>query len=223
MRCTRSHGAHVFHCLVYWPWPGERGRYPTKNKMSNEKPDDWNELWDARLEAMESVFGKSHDMIGHGTIPFNLGADMGGTADVIYFHNHVDGIVSVTAELIGNTDQVRNSMGSYELAFCSRSEESWGPNIIGQLAHYTLETALEPGQTMDIGPATPEGSTIAAFLFCDFARITVRNENAGILLCVGITENELDYCRNGGRQQIESLLKSNEMYPFTDLTRKSVV
>ena len=28
MRCTRSHGAHVFHCLVYWPWPGERGRYP---------------------------------------------------------------------------------------------------------------------------------------------------------------------------------------------------
>ena len=24
----RSHGAHVFHCLVYWPWPGERGRYP---------------------------------------------------------------------------------------------------------------------------------------------------------------------------------------------------
>ena len=27
MRCTRSHGAHAFHCLVCWPWPGERRRY----------------------------------------------------------------------------------------------------------------------------------------------------------------------------------------------------
>lgn len=188
-----------------------------------ETPDEWSLWWDARLAAMESLFGKAHDQVGHGMIPFQLGADLGGTADIVYFHNHVDGVVSVTSELIGNEDQIRNSMGNYELAICSRDEDDWGPNIIGQLAHYTLETTLEPGQTMDIGPATPDDSSIAAFLFYDYGQFTVRDQEAGIILCVGITADELHMCRNGDRPQVESLLESNGVFPFTDLYHKSVV
>ena len=196
-----------------------------KNHMSSdaEAENEWTLWWDARLAALESVLGKSHDTVGHGTIPFNLGADLDGTADIVYFHNHVDGIVSVTAELIGNPDQIPNSMGNYELAICCRDEDDWGANIIGQLAHYTLETPLEPGQTMDIGPATPDGSSIDAFLFCDYGRFRVRDQDAGIIMCVGITSSELAACRNGDRERVESLLRSNGVFPFNDLQRASVV
>jgi hypothetical protein len=190
---------------------------------SEDIEDEWTLWWDARLVALESVLGKSHHIVGHGTIPFHLGADLGGTADIVYFQNHVNGIVSVTAELIGNPDQVANSMGNYELAICCRDDDDWGPNIIGQLAHYTLQTPLEPGQTMDIGPATPEGSTISAFLFCDYGRFIVREQNAGLILCVGITASELAACRNGQLERVEFLLKSNGVFPFTDLQRESVV
>lgn len=193
--------------------------------MNSDADDsnEWTLWWDARLAAMESLLGESHDIVGHGTIPFQLGPDLGGTADIVYFHHHVDGIVSVTAELIGNEDQVPNSMGNYELAICARDDDDWGPNIIGQLAHYTLETPLEPGETMDIGPATPDGSTIAAFLFCDYGQFQVRDQDAGILLCLGITADELHMCRNGARPRVESLLKSEGVFPFTDLYRKSVI
>ncbi|QDV23858.1 suppressor of fused domain protein [Aureliella helgolandensis] len=185
--------------------------------------DDWTLWWDARLAAMESLLGKAHDTVGHGTIPFSIGAELGGTADIVYFHNHVDGIVSATAELIGNADQVPNSLGNYELVICSRNDDDWGTDLIGQLAHYTLEAALEPHQTMDIGPATPDGSTIAAFLFCDYGKFTVRDQDAGLILCIGITAPELEACRNGSRERVESLLKSNDVFPFTDLYRESVV
>lgn len=188
-----------------------------------EDEGEWTLWWDARLAALESILGKSSDMVGHGLIPFQLGADLGGTADIVYFHNHVDGIVSATAELIGNPDQVPNTLGNYELAICCRDDDDWGPNLVGQLAHYTLETPLEPGQTMDIGPATPDGSSIDAFLFCDYGRFRVRDQDAGIIMCVGITSSELAACRSGDRDRVESLLKSSGVYPFSDLQRESVV
>ena len=185
--------------------------------------DEWTLWWDARLAAMEKLLGKSHDVVGHGAIPFHLGADLGGIADIVYFHHHVNGVVSATAELIGNADQPPNALGNYELVICSRDNDDWGANIIGQLAHYTLESVLEPGQTMDIGPATPDGSTIAAFLFCDYGRFVVGDQNGGLLLCIGITARELDACRNGDRPRVEHLLKSNAVFPFTDLQRESVI
>ena len=107
--------------------------------------------------------------------------------------------------------------------FCSRDDDEWGPDIICQLAHYTLESVLNPGETMDIGPAAPDGSTIAAFLFCDYGRFKVRDRPAGLLLCLGITAQELSECRSGNRTQVESAIKDAGVYPFTDLFRKSVL
>lgn len=103
---------------------------------------------------------------------------------------------------------------------CSRdADDEWGSNIISQLAHYTLEAVLNPGEAMDIGPAT-EGSTIAPLLFCDYGQFTVRNRKAGLLLCLGITADELSECY---RSRVEAALKESGVYPFTDLFRKSVL
>ena len=74
---------------------------------------------------------------------------------------------------------------------------------------------------MDIGPATPKGSTIAALLFFDYARFEVMGRQAGLLLCVGITKNELDACRRGRHSEVERALMDAGVYPFTDLYRES--
>ncbi len=175
------------------------------------------------MAAMEKILGKSADVVGHGTIPFELGYELGGTADIVYFHQHLAGVVAATAELIGREDQLKNDQGNYELMICTRESEEWGETIIGQLAHYTLESVLNPGETMDIGPATPEGSTIAAFLFCDYGRFKVRGRKAGLLLCLGITADELSECRDGNREDVEFAMKQAGIFPFTDLFRDSVL
>jgi hypothetical protein len=191
--------------------------------MADEAPDDWQAWWEARVAAIEGVLGKSTGVVGHAPIPFHLGAGAGGAADVIYFRNHVPGVVAVTAELIGCDEQVPNQVGNYELMICQRDDAKWGAGLISRLAHYTLEAELNPGETMDIGPATPKGSTIAAFLFFDYGRFEVRGRRAGLLLCVGVTADELQACREGQRAEVEAALKSAGVYPFTDLFRRSVL
>ena len=177
------------------------------------------------MAAFESVLGPSHELVGHATIPFSLGADIGGAADVVYFRRHIPGVVCVTSELIGNTDQHRNGLGHYELVIChlDDDEAEWGSNIISRLAYYTLDAALDPGDTMGVESAVPEGSAIAALLFSEYARFGVRGQPAGLLLCMGITADELEACRAGRTQYVESRLKSKGVYPYTALGRTSVL
>lgn len=185
--------------------------------------DEWELLWNARIAGLESILGPADEMVGHSPVPFFLGADSGGAADILYFKQHLDGIVAVTSDLIGCEDQVTNDLGNYELVVCHRDDEPWGANIISQLAYYTLEAQLNPGETMDIDSAVPEGSTIAALLFFEYGRFQVLDRPAGLLLCVGITADELEACREGKRAEVEQALKAAQVYPFTDLYRASVL
>lgn len=193
--------------------------------MTDSDPDDWTLWWDARMAAFESVLGPSDELVGHATVPFSLGADIGGAADVVYFRRHIPGVVCVTSELIGNADQRPNGLGHYELLICHRNadEAEWGSSFISRLAYYTLDAALDPGDTLDIDPGLPEGSEIAALLFSAYARFDVREQPAGLLLCVGITADELAACRAGRTQYVESRLKSQGVYPYTILGRTSVL
>ena len=185
--------------------------------------DEWTLWWDAHIEALERILGPCHEMIGHATIPFDIGSDLSGAADIVYFHKHIDGIVSVTSELIGRDDQQHTQLGNYELAVAHRDDSDWGPDIISQLAHYTCESAINPNETMGIGEATPDGSTIAALLFSDYGRFKVRGRECGLLMCTGITAEELRVCRNGDTELVLNALRDQYVYPFTDLARDTVV
>jgi suppressor of fused protein SUFU len=190
-----------------------------KQQSGEDDKDEWKLWWDARLAVMEGVLGKSDDMVGHATIPF----DIGGAADIVCFHHHVNGIVSVTAELIGCDEQIKNRLGNYELMICQRQKDDWGDNLISQLAQYTLDSKLEPGETMDIGSAVPDGATIAALLFFKYATFRVRGRKCGLLLCLGITADELAAAHAGRRDAVEQALVESGVYPFTDVARKSVL
>lgn len=195
---------------------------PISVSAPDEQPDDWNETWNAREAALKSILGQPDDMVYHALIPFRFG----GQADVLCFRNHIPGRVAATCELLGEEAQKRNVLGTYELMIAHRElDNDWGPKVISRLARYTCDVLLEPGHTMDIGSAVPKGSTIVAFLFCDYARFSYRGQDAGLLLCLGLTRDELRRCRSGpsGRDEVFNALRTSGAYPYTDLYRASAL
>ncbi len=189
----------------------------------SQDSEDWKAWWDARMAAMSAAFGAADDVVGHAAVPFDMGVDLGGGADVIYYRHHVPGVLTVTSELIGRDDQVPNALGNYELAICHRDDETWGPELISRLAYYTLDTALELGETMGIASTVPSGSSISALMFLELAKFEVRARPSGVLLCIGITSEELALCQSGRSDEVASALRSKGVYPYTDLFRESQV
>jgi hypothetical protein len=148
---------------------------------------------------------------------------LGGQADVLSFRQHIAGRVLATCELLGEPSQKPNLQGTFELAIAHRDDNDWGPNIISKLAQYTCDAVLQPGQTMDIGSAVPAKSTIAGFFFDDFKRMKYQGGDAGVLLCIGLTADEVAACRKGKRQMVYDALIAQKVFPYTDLFRPSVL
>ncbi|MDB5324590.1 MAG: hypothetical protein JWM57_159, partial [Phycisphaerales bacterium] len=185
----------------------------------NVDDGEWKQMWDARKGALESALGPADDGVFTAMPPFYLG----GAADVLPFSQHVPGRMFATCGLLGEESQKPNIIGTYELAIAHRDDSSWGPNIISRLARYTCDAELQPGQTMSIGTAVPAKSTIAAFFFDDYRRFKFEGIDAGLVLCIGLTADELDACQNGRRQEVYDALKAAGVYPYTDLFRPSVL
>ncbi len=180
-----------------------------------DKNRTFEEVWDERLNGMKQFFGESDNTVLHGTIPFFLGQEMGGSPDVVQFSNFTDGILYVTSELIGHEEQVPNSQGQYELAIVHPPDEEWGINIICQLAYYTLENPIEDLETMDIGSATPDDSTIEGFLFRQIANFEFFGNPANVICCVGITRDELKFKHDYGSAALVERMGKN--FYLTDL------
>jgi hypothetical protein len=187
-------------------------------RKSPQPPDDWQRLWDARLAALQSVLGPSDDRILASITPFYLG----GSADVLTFRQHTEGVCYVTAGIIGDGRGKPNELGEYELMICLREPAEWAPNMISNLARYTTETALNPGDTMDMAPALPQPTRLDHLLFVPYAKIVVEGKEAAVMLCLGITGLEYDCARKHGSDVIIDWLKQVNVYPFTDLARESV-
>jgi len=203
--------------------------------MNTDPTGQWYDLEKWRvpsIRAMETVLGNSDDMQYHAPVLFDAGAEMGGAPDIIKFSCHGEWIAFVTSELIGRDNQVRNSLGNYELMLCLSKdvEDRWATDMLCTLAYATLGAAFEPGETCDIGE-TPEGSSTSGFLFSGYARFPVHGRECGLLLCIGITEPEMRFChakpglfsRAKGPARLEEMLRSSSVYPVTDFFRRSLV
>lgn len=173
---------------------------------------------------MSAILGPTTDRVFHAVIPLELG----GSADVLEFPQHVPGATFVTADLTGpSSEQLESSLGQYELMICTRTNEGWAPNLISRLAKYTLEAVLEPLETMDMGTALPAGSSITALLFLEpdvmHKTFDLLGRSCGLLLCVGITAAELQACFDGRTPKVVAKLRSGAVLPYTELRRPSVV
>lgn len=184
--------------------------------------DDWERIWDARLSALKQILGNPEDSVFHAAFPF----EHGGLADVVTFSHFVDGKTYVTADLTGpGTNQRPSSLGNYELMVCVREETPELAEMISQLAAYTREAALEPGDTMEFGDKSSDSAISALFfiypgeepLYFEFL-----GQRYGLLLCVGITAEELALTKEQGNDLLWALLKERGVFPYTDLDRQSV-
>ena len=177
--------------------------------------DDWEEVWDARSDALSAALGECHNEVYHAPHPFALG----GQADVLRFSGAAIGAAYVTAELSGKPDAC---YADYELMICHRVHDDWGPNIISRLAPYTQQAYIGAGETMDIDTATPPESAIKAFIFDTYSKFVLFGREFDLRLCLGITKEELDFKMKHGPEKLLSELKRHGVYPFTDLKRSSV-
>ena len=123
--------------------------------------DEWQKIWDARIAALTPILGAPEDTVLHAAIPFQLG----GSADVLPFPDFTPGVTYVTAEMTGEeVGQRRTTLGNYELMICAGQELRKAASLISQLARYTCEAKLEPGETMDLATFFGD-STLRALLF----------------------------------------------------------
>ncbi|MBD3319819.1 MAG: hypothetical protein GF350_01855 [Chitinivibrionales bacterium] len=185
---------------------------------STEGYTDWESLWNERVAALESVLGPHKDVY-----PATLPLYLGGTSDIVSFPEHRGGIAYATGSLTGSGDQIQNRMGEYELVVCIKESAAWAPKLLSNLSKYTLKAAIEPGAIMDVRKSMPQPGTITSFLFIPYARFELQGKQCGLLLCLGITDAELQYLKNGKVSDLVKKLKEKGIYPFTDTGRGPVV
>lgn len=173
---------------------------------------------------IEALLGP-HDSVFHSVVSFDLGHDIGGGSDVHVFENHIDGFVYVTSDLIGKK-QKKSDANNYELMICHRSSETkWGINLISILAYYTLQASIFSNETMELegGPFYDEDFTIRHILFHKYADFTVENNKLGLMLLIGITQQEWEWAQQNSTQRLLEILKEKNVFPYTDLQRESVI
>lgn len=177
--------------------------------------DEWEKIWDTRVNALSDVLGQTIDNIYHAPHPFKLG----GNADVICFREHLKGFVYVTADLTGTPEYTYTD---YELMICTRNPDNWAPNIISRIAPYTQQAVLHHGDTMDISSAVPATSRIKGFLFLSYNTFEMFREVYELRLCIGITQKELEFKLEHGFEKLDIALRENNVFPFTDLDRGDI-
>jgi hypothetical protein len=187
--------------------------------------DQWTRVWNARLQALTCLLGAPADTVYHATIPFHF-RHVGGSSDVVMFPKYTPGMTYVTAELTGtDAGQRPNSFGNYELMICVRQELEAAADFVSRLAGYTCEAELEVGETMDI-EAFFEDSTLRAVLFAKpddlVTEFMFLDQRYGLLLCIGITSEELAFARERGSEELLALLKQHGVFPYTTPDRCSV-
>ena len=187
-----------------------------------EQSDEWQKIWDARIAALTPILGKPTSTVLHAVIPLQLG----GSADVLQFPDFTPGITYVTSEMTGeDVGQLPTTLGRYELMICARQELREAGDLISTLASYTCEAELEPGETMDLGTFFGD-SSIRAVLFTHPREQPVHFEffgqRYGLLLCIGITAEELAFNHNHGSESLLALLRQRGVFPYTTPGRASV-
>jgi hypothetical protein len=183
---------------------------------------NWKRVWDAREEALKSVLGPATNQVFHAVQPFYLG----GFADVLEFPSFVPGRTYATADLTGeDVGQKPGRLGNYELMICALEPLPSAANLISKLARYTCDAVLEAGQTMDL-PGFFGDSTIRALLFAhprgEPVTFSFLGQSYSLLLCMGVTAEELAFGRSQGTARLLTALKKYGAFPYTTPNRATI-
>jgi hypothetical protein len=188
-----------------------------------ESTDGWEKIWNARLKGLTQVLGKSENKVFHAFFPFQFG----GFADVLTFPNFIRGKTYVTADCSGpGTGQLRTRLGNYELMTCTKKPSAAAADFISKLASFTLQARLQPGDTMEF-PRRQPGSTLKGLVFTHPGDkplyFKLLGKKYGLLLCIGVTKDELAVAKTKGSDALLPILKQRGIFPYTIFDRQSVL
>lgn len=182
------------------------------------------DAFEARIEGLESIFGPADPDMLEGAIPMAFGFELGGNPDIVSFSQHPAGRIHVTAELVGSDDFPPNRDGDYELAFAHPADQDGDRGIaaISALAHAAAETPIDHGDVMDLRESIDPDDTeaIRGLAFRRVGSFTFLGQEAHVLACIGITEDELVFALERG-SCLELFERMPDGYFTTDTTRRS--
>lgn len=202
----------------------------------------------AKKNALENVLGPMDKVMGHGLIGFHFG----GPIPLYYFSRYILGTVFATMELIDpkGKNPISNTLGTYELIACTRIKnpiskvgdisdkcskkietaefdkvESRSRHILTIVGKNSFDIQINPGETAQI--PQEEGGEDMYVLFDEFDTkgipFVIDDKRYGLLLCIEVFKQELEYAQENGSEKLINILKSADVYPYSDLSRESVV
>lgn len=207
-----------------------------EKSMKTELADeDYEKHYELKAHALEEILGKAHDMVGHAIIPF----DAGGTVDMYYYPNAINGTGLATMELIqpDGSGPMPNRNGTYELLAFTKHKINADTtattpfNIIERricgiftaIGLYSVESKLEPGETMEI----PDDDSTVCIVFDEYKpegkEFTIGNDRNGLLLVLEIHRDEMEFAMENGSDELLKKLKEKGYYPYSDIDRPSVL
>jgi len=220
-----------------------RKLFGKKNKEVEITEEQYNEFYELKERAITRVLGEMYDLVGHAIIPFQIG----GTVDMYYFNNAIDGTAFATMELIEyeNKGPIPNKNGMYELLAFSKhkinktvheitKEDSNNKfdkierricGIFTSIGDYSYQAKLEPGQTCEL--PQDEGKENICLIFDEYkkdnAEFKINGRGYGLLVCIEIFRSEMEYAMEYGSAELFKRLIQQGHYPYSDLERDPVV
>lgn len=215
--------------------------FEKKQKPQETTQEQLDGFYSLKEKAMENVLGKSHGVVGHAIVPFQVG----GAVDMYYFPNLIEGTVLATMELIEHEHKgpVPNKNGMYELIAFTKHKISQQTGamkspeepfeklerrmcgIFTCIGSYSYEVKLEPGETCEIpGKAGEENICL---VFDEYKKegteFMINGKRYGLLICIEVFRSEMEYAMEYGSQELFKLLRQKGCYPYSDLDRQPVI
>ncbi|MDR0506905.1 MAG: suppressor of fused domain protein [Dysgonamonadaceae bacterium] len=206
-----------------------------KKKAKEYAQEEYDTDYELKMSGLEAVLGKSHNMVGHAIIPFEIG----GSVDMYYFPNGIKGTGFATMELLDldGKGTLPNRRGTYEfVAFTKLNYESGGEKgtqmpfslierkicrIFTGVGFYSREAVLNPGETCEL--PNGEGKENTCLIFDYYGDFFVGKRKHHLLLIMEIFRSEMEFAMKNGSAKLFELLKDKGIYPYSDLDREPVV
>jgi len=210
------------------------GKKEIKKEFTQEGYDKDYELKSAGLE---NVLGKSHNLVGHAIIPF----EVGGAVDMYYYPYGIKGTGFATMELIkpDGTGPIPNRTGTYELVAFTKLDyvqDTTNTNpfnlierricgIFTGIGNYSFQAKLEPLETCEL--PLHEGEPNLCLIFDEYKpdgkEFKIGDKKHGLLLIIEVFRDEMEYAMAKGTSNLILKLKEKGYYPYSDLNRESVI
>jgi len=122
-------------------------------------------------------------------------------------------VTYISWDLFGHPKQKRGSLGRYEVLALT-DDEDWCIDVLTRVGNQCLQDLFKPGDTLDIAQWTSPNAAMQGIIFEEAFKTRLRSgERCGLLRCIGVARQELEFAVRQGVPALIEHLKRNDIYP----------